>query len=86
MMFYLQGQKREITIKKIERIFSEVNGGGKSKSNTRFIPKNFYADIIIESKNKICAELFFINRKLSTFALRIGGNTQAMGYITEFIE
>ena len=86
MMFYLQGQKREITIKKIERIFSEVNGGAKSKSNTRFIPKNFYADIIIESKNKICAELFFINRKLSTFALRIGGNTQAMGYITEFIE
>ena len=86
MMFYLQGQKREITIKKIERIFSEVNGGGKSKNNTRFIPKNFYADIKKKKKNKICAELFFINRKLSTFALRISGNTQAMGYITEFIE
>ena len=86
MMFYLQGQKREIIIKKIERIFNELNGGGKSKNNSRFIPKNFYADIIIESKNKICAELFVINKKLSTFALRINGITEAMGYITEFLE
>ena len=84
MMFYLQGQKTQISIKKIERIFNE--GSKISKNNTRFIPKNFYADIIIESENKICAELFTLNKKLSTFALRINGETQAMGYITEFIE
>ena len=84
MMFYLQGQKTQITIKKIERIFNE--GSKVSKNNTRFIPKNFYADIIIESENKICAELYVVNNKLSTFALRISGDTQAMGYITEFLE
>jgi len=84
MMFYLQGQKAQISIKKIERIFNE--GSKISKNNTRFIPKNFYADIIIESENKICAELFTLNKKLSTFALRINGETQAMGYITEFLE
>jgi elongation factor 1 alpha-like protein len=84
MMFYLQGQKSQISIKKIERIFNE--GSKISKNNTRFIPKNFYADIIIESENKICAELFTLNKKLSTFALRISGETQAMGYITEFLE
>ena len=84
MMFYLQGQKTQISIKKIERIFNE--GSKISKNNTRFIPKNFYADIIIESENKICAELFNLNKKLSTFALRISGETQAMGYITEFLE
>ena len=84
MMFYLQGQKTQISIKKIERIFNE--GSKISKNNTRFIPKNFYADIIIESENKICAELFTLNKKLSTFALRISGETQAMGYITEFLE
>ena len=84
MMFYLQGQKTQISIKKIERIFNE--GSKVSKNNTRFIPKNFYADIIIESENKICAELYVVNNKLSTFALRISGDTQAMGYITEFLE
>ena len=84
MMFYLQGQKTQITIKKIERIFNE--GSKVSRNNTRFIPKNFYADIIIESENKICAELYTLNKKLSTFALRISGETQAMGYITEFLE
>jgi elongation factor 1 alpha-like protein len=84
MMFYLQGQKTQISIKKIERIFNE--GSKISKNNTRFIPKNFYADIIIESENKICAELFTLNKKLSTFALRISGETQAMGYFTEFLE
>ena len=84
MMFYLQGQKSQITIKKIERIFNE--GSKVSKNNTRFIPKNFYADIIIESENKICGELFVLNKKLSTFALRISGDTKAMGYITEYLE
>ena len=84
MMFYLQGQKSQISIKKIERIFNE--GSKVSKNNTRFIPKNFYADVIIESENKICAELFGLNKRLSTFALRISGDTQAMGYITEFLE
>ena len=84
MMFYLQGQKSQISIKKIERIFNE--GSKVSKNNTRFIPKNFYADIIIESENKICGELFVLNKKLSTFALRINGETQAMGYITEYLE
>ena len=84
MMFYLQGQKTQISIKKIERIFNE--GSKVSKNNTRFIPKNFYADIIIESENKLCAELYVVNNKLSTFALRISGDTQAMGYITEFLE
>ena len=84
MMFYLQGQKSQISIKKIERIFNE--GSKASKNNTRFIPKNFYADIIIESENKICGELFVLNKKLSTFALRINGETQAMGYITEYLE
>ena len=84
MMFYLQGQKSQIAIKKIERIFNE--GNKVSKNNTRFIPKNFYADIIIESENIICAELFGINKRLSTFTLRISGDTMAMGYITEFLE
>ena len=84
MMFYLQGQKSQITIKKIERIFNE--GSKVSKNNTRFIPKNFYADIIIESDNKICGELYVLNKKLSTFALRISGDTKAMGYITEYLE
>ena len=84
MMFYLQRQKTQIIIKKIERIFNE--GSKVSRNNTRFIPKNFYADIIIESENKICAELYTLNKKLSTFALRISGETQAMGYITEFLE
>lgn len=84
MMLYLQGQKSQITIKKIERIFNE--GSKVSKNNTRFIPKNFYADIIIESENPICGELFVLNKKLSTFALRISGDTKAMGYITEYLE
>lgn len=84
MMFYLQGQKVQISIKKIERIFNE--GSQVSKNNTRFIPKNFYADIIIESEDKICAELYGLNKKLSIFALRVGGETVAMGYITEFLE
>lgn len=84
MMFYLQGQKVQISIKKIERIFNE--GSKVSKNNTRFIPKNFYADIIIESEDKICAELYVLNKKLSIFALRVGGETVAMGYITEFLE
>ena len=61
MMFYLQGQKSQISIKKIERIFNE--GSKISKNNT-----------------------FTLNKKLSTFALRINGETQAMGYINEFIE
>ena len=84
MMFYLQGQKKQITIKKIERIFNE--GSKVSRNNTKFIPKNFYADVIIYSEDKICAELFKLNKRLSTFALRIKDDTQAMGYITEFIE
>ena len=84
MMFYLQGQKKQITIKKIERIFNE--GSKVSRNNTKFIPKNFYADVIIHSEDKICAELFKLNKRLSTFALRIKEDTQAMGYITEFIE
>jgi translation elongation factor EF-1alpha len=84
MMFYLQGQKTQIAIKKIERIFNE--GSKVSKNNTRFIPKNFYADIIIESENTICAELYILNKKLSIFTLRISGETQAMGYITELLE
>ena len=84
MMFYLQGQKVQISIKKIERIFNE--GSKVSKNNTRFIPKNFYADIIIESEDKICAELYVLNKKLSIFALRVGGETVAMGFITEFLE
>ena len=84
MMFYLQGQQKQITIKKIERIFNE--GSKVSRNNTKFIPKNFYADIIIHSEDKICAELFKLNKRLSTFALRIKDVTQAMGYITEFLE
>ena len=84
MMFYLQEQKKQVTIKKIERIFNE--GSKVSRNNTRFIPSNFYADVIIHSDDDICAELFKLNKKLATFALRINGDTQAMGYITEFIE
>lgn len=84
MMFYLQGQKSQITIKKIEKIYNE--GSEITKKNSRFIPKNFYADIIIESESIICAELFCVNKKLSTFTLRSSGETEAMGYITEFIE
>jgi len=84
MMLYLQGQKSQICIKKIERIFNE--GSKVSKTNKRFIPKNFYADIIIESEDKLCAELFSLNKKLSTFALRINCETQAIGYITQFLE
>ena len=84
MMFYLQGQKSQITIKKIEKIYNE--GSEITKKNSRFIPKNYYADIIIESESIICAELFCVNKKLSTFTLRSSGETEAMGYITEFIE
>ena len=57
-----------------------------SRNNTKFIPKNFYADVVIHSDDIICAELFKLNKRLATFALRINGDTQAMGYITEFIE
>ena len=84
MMLYLQGQKAQIVIKKIERIFNE--GSKVSRNNTKFIPKNFYADVVIHSDDIICAELFKLNKKLATFALRINGDTQAMGYITEFLE
>ena len=84
MMFYLQGQKTQITIKKIEKIFNE--GSVISKNNTRFIPKNFYANIVIDCEKTICGELFSNSKKLSTFTLRIGGETQAIGYITEFLK
>ena len=84
MMFYLQEQKKQVTIKKIERIYNE--GSTVSRNNTKFIPKNYYADVIIHSDDVICAELFKLNKKLATFALRIKGDTQAIGYITEFIE
>ena len=84
MMFHLQEQQTQVTIKKIERIFNE--GSKVSRNNTKFIPKNFYADVIIHSDDIICAELFKLNKRLATFALRINGDTQAMGYITEFIE
>ena len=84
MMLYLQGQQAQVAIKKIERIFNE--GSKVSKNNTKFIPKNFYADVIIHSDNVICAELFKLNKRLATFALRINGDTQAVGYITEFLE
>ncbi len=84
MILYLQEQKTQVTIKKIERIFNE--GSKVSKTNTKFIPKNFYADVIIQSDSIICAELFKLNKRLATFALKIKGDAQAMGYITEFIE
>ena len=84
MMFYLQGQQKQVTIKKIERIFKE--GSKVSRNNTIAIPSNFYADIIIQSDDIICAELFKLNKRLATFTLRIKGETQAMGYITEFLE
>ena len=84
MILYLQEQKTQIVIKKIERIFNE--GSKVSRNNTKFIPKNFYADVIIHTDDKICAELFKLNKRLSTFALRTNNITQAMGYITEFLE
>ena len=84
MLFYLQGQEKQIVIKKIERIFNE--GSQISRNNPIAIPKNYYADVIIHSEDKICAELYKLNKRLSTFALRIKGTTVAMGYITEFIE
>ena len=84
MMFYLQGQQRQIVIKKVERIYDEE--GKVTKKNSKFIPRNVYADIIIHSEDKICAELFKLNKRLSTFTLRINGITGAMGYITEFLE
>lgn len=84
MLLYLQGQRVQIVIKKIERIFNE--GNKVSRNNTKFIPKDFYADVIIHSDDIICAELFKLNKKLATFALRTNSVTQAMGYITEFIE
>ena len=84
MLLYLQGQEKQIVIKKIERIFNE--GSQISRNNPIAIPKNYYADVVIHSEDKICAELFKLNKRLSTFALRINGTTVAMGYITEFIE
>ena len=84
MMFYLQGQQTQIVIKKIEKIFNE--GNQVSRNNAKFIPKYFNADVIIHSDDKICAELLKLNRRLSIFTLRIKGETEAMGYITEFLE
>ena len=84
MMFYLQGQQTQIVIKKIEKIFNE--GNQVSRNNAKFIPKYSNADVIIHSDDKICAELLKLNRRLSIFTLRIKGETEAMGYITEFLE
>ena len=84
MMFYLQGQQTQIVIKKIEKIYNE--GNTVSRNNAKFIPKYFNADVIIHCDDKICAELLKLNKRLSIFTLRIKGETEAMGYITEFIE
>ena len=84
MMLYLQGQQSQIVIKKIERTFNE--GSEVSKKKSVFIPLNFYADVVIYSDATICAELFKLNKRLATFTLRVGGETKAMGYITEFLE
>ncbi|MCQ2816269.1 MAG: GTP-binding protein [archaeon] len=83
MFLHLQGQKVQITIKKILKIFNEDNS--VSKNNSIFIPKNFNAIINIEASDKICAEIYNKIKQLGRICLRAEGETIAVGYILEFI-
>lgn len=83
MFLHLQGQKVQISIKKILKIFNEDNS--VSKNNPIFVPKNFNAILCIESNDKICAEIYNNIKQLGRIALRADGNTIAVGYVLEFI-
>ena len=80
---HLLGQKVICKIKKIEKIFNEDNS--TVKKNTIFIPKNFYADCIIDLENKICCELYNNIKELGRITLRAEGETVAVGFITQFV-
>jgi translation elongation factor EF-1alpha len=55
------------------------------KKNTIFIPKNFYADVVLECENKIWVELFKNIKNLGRIALRAEGVTMAVGFVEEFL-
>ena len=83
LFLHLQSQKVQISIKKILTIYNEDNS--VEKKNTIFIPKNFYADIVVECDNKICVELYKNIKALGRIALRAEGNTLAVGFVEEFL-
>ena len=83
LFLHLLGQKVICKIKKIEKIFNEDNS--TVKKNTIFIPKNFYADCIIDLENKICCELYNNIKELGRITLRAEGETVAVGFITQFV-
>ena len=83
LFLHLQSQKVQISIKKILKIYNEDNS--VEKKNTIFIPKNFYADIVVECDNKICVELYKNIKALGRIALRAEGNTLAVGFVEEFL-
>ena len=83
LFLHLQGQKIQVTIKKILKIYNEDNS--VEKKNTIFIPKNFYADVVLECENKIWVELFKNIKNLGRIALRAEGVTMAVGFVEEFL-
>ena len=83
LFLHLQSQKVQISIKKILKIYNEDNS--VEKKNTIFIPKNFYADIVVECDNKICVELYKNIKALGRIAIRAEGTTMAVGFVEEFL-
>lgn len=83
MFLHLQGQKSQVKVSKILKIYNDDSS--TVKNNTIFIPKNFNAIVNLECENKICVELFGNIKALGRITLRWEGETLAVGYVQEFI-
>ena len=83
MFLHLQGQKVQVKVRKILKIYNDDNS--TVKNNSIFIPKNFNANVIVDCEEKICAELYGNIKQLGRIALRGEGETIAIGFIMEFV-
>lgn len=83
MFLHLQGQKIQVAVKRILKIYNDDNT--TVKNNSIFIPKNFNAIVNLECDDYICAELYSNIKQLGRVVLRAEGQTLAVGFVVEFI-
>jgi len=56
LVIHCQSQKSTGKLRKIEKLFNKA--GDINKTNSKFIPKNFNAVVILDLDNPLCLEIY----------------------------